>query len=126
MVLNLPLPLIPSRQGRRIEELKMFFFIGGIQPKTVNVNGQLRTCPSCGLYQARLRRVDHYLSVFFLPIFRVKKGTPFLECQNCGSISHESGKIWFDTQQKAGHVCPYCGKPLEPSYRFCPFCGKPA
>lgn len=102
----------------------MFFFIAGVQPKKVSLDEQPKMCPSCGLYQARLRRVDHYLSVFFLPLFRVKTGAPFLECQRCGSISQESGKQWIEPQQPAGLACPHCGKALDPGFRFCPFCGR--
>ncbi|MBW1797575.1 MAG: zinc ribbon domain-containing protein [Deltaproteobacteria bacterium] len=101
------------------------FFIAGIQPKTVKLDDHPRMCPSCGLYQARLKRVDQYLSVFFLPIFRVKRGVPFLECQSCGSFSRESGEVLAGPAQRSVRTCPYCGKTLEPEHRFCPFCGKP-
>jgi hypothetical protein len=67
----------------------MFFFIGGVQPKTVDLEKVPRVCPSCGLYQARLKRVDHYISVFFLPLFRIKKGPPLLICENCRHVSSE-------------------------------------
>ena len=103
----------------------MFFFIAGIQPKTVYVDDQCRVCPSCGLYQARLKRADHYLSVFFLPILRVKKGGPFLECQRCGSLNDESGEARFGALKKSDHTCHHCGRALEPEFGFCPFCGKP-
>ncbi|MBW1850527.1 MAG: zinc ribbon domain-containing protein [Deltaproteobacteria bacterium] len=81
-------------------------------------------CPSCGLYQARLKRIDDYLSIFFLPVFRVKKGVVFLECQSCGSISHELGEAWSGPGEGSFRACPHCGKTLEPIFRFCPFCGK--
>ncbi len=103
----------------------MFFFIGGIQPKTVNLDEQPRMCPSCGLYQARLRRVDHYLSFFFIPLFCVKKGVPFLQCQSCGTLGRESGEVWGVGPGGPGDVCRNCGRALERSFRFCPFCGKP-
>ncbi len=67
----------------------MFFFIGGVQPKTVDLENVPRVCPSCGLYQARLKRLDHYISIFFLPLFRIKKGLPLLICDNCGHVSSE-------------------------------------
>jgi len=103
----------------------MFFFIGGIQPKTVEVNAQPRMCPSCGLHQARLKRVDHYLSLFFIPIIRVQKGTPFIQCQRCGSIVKESGEPHFTASRDPTRTCPYCGSSVYPSFRFCPACGKP-
>jgi len=102
----------------------MFFFIGGIQPKTVTVDDQPRMCPSCGLYRSRLKRVDHYVSVFFIPLFPVKRGMPFLQCESCGSISRETGEIRYEPQKTAGRTCPYCGESVESSFRFCPSCGK--
>ena len=103
----------------------MLFVIAGIQPKTVCLDTQPRMCPSCGLYQAHLKRVDHYCSAFFLPLFRVKKGVPFVQCQRCGAVSDESGGVLTETWGKSGQFCPNCGKPLKPGFRFCPFCGKP-
>jgi len=103
----------------------MFLFIAGIQPKTVRLDDQPRMCPSCGLCQARLKRMDHYFSVFFFPIFRVKKGIPFLECQKCGSLSQRHGGEWMGTPVRDRGICAYCRKPLEREYRYCPFCGRP-
>jgi endogenous inhibitor of DNA gyrase (YacG/DUF329 family) len=103
----------------------MFFFIGGVQPKTIKMDEQPRMCPACGLYQARLKRVDHYISVFFLPIFRVKKGVPFILCDRCGKISSESGEgpVSFSEFSNLS-ICPNCGKPLDSKFQYCPFCGK--
>jgi hypothetical protein len=67
----------------------MFFFIGGFQPKTVDLENVPRVCTSCGLYEARLKRVDHYISVLFLPLFRIKKGPAILICENCGHVWSE-------------------------------------
>jgi len=102
----------------------MFFFIGGIQPKTVTLEDAPRMCPVCGLYQARLKRVDQYLSLFFIPIVRIKKGASFLQCQSCGSISGETGEILARRAERDGLACPSCGHSIEPGFRFCPFCGK--
>jgi len=102
----------------------MFFFIAGIQPKTVILEEHPRMCQVCGLYQVRLKRVDHYLSLFFLPIFRVKKGESFLRCQSCGSLSGESGDVWDHRFRDTGPTCPYCTQPVEPEFRFCPSCGR--
>ncbi len=101
----------------------MFFFIGGIQPKTVVLDDHPRMCPSCGLYQARLKRIDHYLSLFFIPLFPVKKGKPYLECQSCGAISDESGQMLYQELDTKLGKCPHCGRTVEPSFRYCPFCG---
>jgi NMD protein affecting ribosome stability and mRNA decay len=62
----------------------VFVFIGGIQPKTRVLDHTPRLCPACGLAQARLKRVDHVLSLFFIPLFSVKRGTPVLMCERCG------------------------------------------
>ena len=102
----------------------MFFFIGGIQPKTVEIESQPRMCHACGLYQARLKRLDHYLSVFFIPLFPVKKGSPFLECGSCGTIAQEPGDPWHDMPESSRVQCHHCGNPLDAAYRFCPYCGK--
>lgn len=103
----------------------MFFFIGGVQPKTVKLDEQPRMCSSCGLYQARLKRIDHYISLFFLPILRVKKGVPFLMCESCGSVSSESGgEPVISTEGYDNNVCLDCGKPLDSNFQYCPFCGK--
>ncbi|MBW2353093.1 MAG: zinc ribbon domain-containing protein [Deltaproteobacteria bacterium] len=102
----------------------MCIFIAGVQPKTVTLEDHPRMCRSCGLYQARLRRVDHYLSLFFIPLFRVKKGEIFVECQSCGSISDESGDIRYQGQGGRGPACPYCGRSVDTGFRFCPSCGK--
>jgi RNA polymerase subunit RPABC4/transcription elongation factor Spt4 len=102
----------------------MFFFIGGIQPKAVTLEDTPRMCPVCGLYQARLMRVDQYLSLFFIPIVRIKKGTPFLQCRSCGSIFSETGEILARRAEREGLVCPSCGRSIEPGFRFCPLCGK--
>jgi hypothetical protein len=103
----------------------MFFFIGGIQPRTIDLDNQPRMCPSCGLYQARLKRVDQYISVFFIPVLRVKKGNPFLLCERCGVASKEPGGA--DSQLFSNAKpdrCPNCGGLIEKSFNFCPFCGR--
>ncbi|MBN2126076.1 MAG: zinc ribbon domain-containing protein [Deltaproteobacteria bacterium] len=102
----------------------MFFFIAGVHPRTVETEEPPRMCPSCGRVQARLKRVDHYFSVFFVPLIRVKKGRPFLECRSCGGLSDESGQVPFRSQGATGPRCPSCGKPLESRFRFCPYCGR--
>jgi RNA polymerase subunit RPABC4/transcription elongation factor Spt4 len=91
-------------------------FIGGIQPKTVTVDDTPRICPACGLAQARLKRVDHYLSLFFIPVFRVKTGEPFIHCERCQqSAGKEAGPT----------ACGRCGRLLDGDFQFCPYCGAP-
>ncbi|MGV8072966.1 MAG: zinc ribbon domain-containing protein [Syntrophobacteraceae bacterium] len=102
----------------------MFFFIGGIQPKTVNLDDIQRLCPSCGLTRARLKRVDHYLSLFFIPLFPVKRGEPALICDRCGAVS--SGDLPLRTSYPESRVdrCTQCGNAVERAFRYCPHCGK--
>ena len=102
----------------------MFFFIAGVQPKTVTLDETPRMCPACGLYQARLKRVDHYLSLFFIPLFPVKRGVPFVQCRSCGSVFSESGEIRDQGTRTGDRTCPGCGRPVEPGFRFCPSCGR--
>ncbi len=102
----------------------MFFFIGGIQPKTVSVDEQPRICPSCGLTRARLKRVDHYFSLFFIPIFRVKKGEEFLQCPQCGAVSGGQYGSTHGPARGQPSRCSHCGYPVEPTFRYCPYCGR--
>jgi hypothetical protein len=72
------------------------FLIAGVQPKTRRVDENPQRCPSCGRSQAYTTRVDHYLSLFFIPLIRVKQGEPFLLCEGCqrpanGSRATRSG-----------------------------------
>ncbi|RJR21442.1 MAG: zinc-ribbon domain-containing protein [Desulfobacteraceae bacterium] len=41
-------------------------------------------CSSCGLYRASLRRVDHYISLVFILLVKIRSGEPFVECERCG------------------------------------------
>jgi RNA polymerase subunit RPABC4/transcription elongation factor Spt4 len=100
----------------------MFFLIGGISPREVILDDQPRLCPVCGLAQARYRRIDHYLNLFFIPLFPVKKGEPFLMCDRCERAVEEMGPEY---RQAAGgtETCGRCGRELEPDFRYCPGCG---
>jgi RNA polymerase subunit RPABC4/transcription elongation factor Spt4 len=102
----------------------MFFFIGGVQPKTVRLDKQARLCPVCGRNEVSLKRVDHYLSLFFIPLFPVKKGTPFLLCNHCGSVFDEGGMAVGKVQKDRSRTCPYCGRTLAEDFDYCPRCGK--
>lgn len=100
-----------------------FFFIAGIQPRTVTLDKQPRPCPVCGLNRATLKRVDHYFSIFFIPLFRVKKGEPFLECPSCGPVTERARPLEIKRKEYPFR-CPSCGRDVLPEYRFCPFCGE--
>jgi rubrerythrin len=101
----------------------MFFLIGGVQPKTVSLDGTARICPGCGLAQARLERVDHYVSLFFIPLFPVKKGRPVLKCSRCGAVSPARSNLRDDLHEVQMYLCPHCGHPLAQDFRYCPSCG---
>jgi hypothetical protein len=103
---------------------EMFFFIGGVQPKTIRVDKQARLCPTCQHSAVFLKRIDHYLSLFFIPLFPVKKGMPFLSCDNCRTVFDDKGMTVRVEYSKKVHPCPYCGRTLEDDFDFCPRCGK--
>ncbi|MFW6374281.1 MAG: zinc ribbon domain-containing protein [Thermodesulfobacteriota bacterium] len=99
-------------------------FIGGITPKIKILDDEPVLCPVCGLAQARYKRVDHYLNLFFIPLFRVKKGEPFLMCDRCERAVQEMGPEYEQYIEKAEAACPECGRSLHPEFRYCPHCGK--
>lgn len=103
----------------------MFFVIGGIQPRTRILDRQPRSCPACGFLQVVLKRMDSYLSLFFIPLIRVKKGIPFLACGNCGALYDEQGVRVDVTRGGSGLRCRHCGRAVAGDFIFCPYCGKP-
>lgn len=103
----------------------MFFFIGGIQPKTVKIEKKPRNCPECGHFQLYLERTDSYLSLFFIPLFSVKKGIPFMRCKNCGTVFTQDGSPMDSAFTSPLRNCPHCGRSAGPDFVYCPFCGKP-
>jgi hypothetical protein len=98
-----------------------FFFIGGVQPKIKLLDEKPRRCPRCGLHQAYLKRVDHYISVFFVPVIKVKTGEPVLVCDRCETPVAESA---IPPAPQAGQVCRFCQKNFPAEYLFCPACGR--
>ncbi|NLD39187.1 MAG: zinc ribbon domain-containing protein [Desulfatiglans sp.] len=100
----------------------MFFFIGGIQPKITFVDNPPVLCPSCGLLRARYKRVDQYISLFFIPIIPIKRGDTFLFCERCGLQAHgeKTGDIYGYNQP----LCKNCGRTIKKDFIYCPFCGK--
>jgi len=98
--------------------------IAGITPKTKALDQNPRLCRSCGLSQAYLKRADSYLSLFFIPLFRVKKGTPFVQCDRCGQVSQPGVDPFYSRSQKQpDSLCKTCGRTLVRDFRFCPHCG---
>jgi predicted amidophosphoribosyltransferase len=99
-------------------------FIAGISPKIKIIDQNPRRCPSCGLHQAFARRVDHYLSLFFIPILRVKKGEPVIICDRCQQSMPGIGPEFKHRPTDDAPHCRYCGKPLNADFNYCPYCSK--
>ncbi|MBW1915977.1 MAG: zinc ribbon domain-containing protein [Deltaproteobacteria bacterium] len=100
------------------------FIIAGISPRIKILDNNPRICPVCGLAQAYLKRADNYLSLFFIPLFRVKKGEPFLICERCENLASGSNIQFSPRKEKKGHQCKTCGKTLGKDFMYCPYCGK--
>ena len=99
-------------------------FIAGVQPRMKTLDNNPRLCPLCGGVEAHLKRVDHYLSIFFIPIFPVSRGKPAIICEKCGGISDEMGH-GIGVRRVGGELsCKHCGRVLEREFAFCPYCGK--
>ena len=106
----------------------MCFFIAGLQPRTTLLEQTPRRCPACGMHQAYVQRVDHYLSVFFIPLLPVKRGEPFLFCQRCNQPVGETTRPPFDDEPPAAGKTParclQCGRTLQANFKYCPHCGQ--
>ncbi len=102
----------------------MFFFIGGITPKTKRLEDRPVRCPVCGLSQAYKIRVDQWLHLFFIPVFPVKRGQPFLFCERCNrQVDGQTGGP-ADGLRPDPNRCPSCGHAIERDFRYCPLCGQ--
>ena len=99
-------------------------FIAGVSPKIKVLDQNPRQCPVCGLHQAYYKRMDHYFSLFFIPLFRVKKGEPFIICDRCEKASPEFGPDFMRQQPEDTRTCSNCGKTLGQDFNYCPQCGK--
>lgn len=101
----------------------MFLLIGGIQPKTVTLDETPQLCPGCGLAQARLKRVDDYVSLFFVPIFPLRKGQPVLMCDHCHAVSSPDAHVTAPSSTWKKKECGHCRFPIESAFDYCPRCG---
>ena len=103
------------------------FFIAGVQPKTKRLDEKPRRCPACGLVQAYATRVDHYLSLFFIPLIPVKKGEPFLLCERCQRPVETAGPPPAERPPAGTEtVCVACKRTFDASFKYCPHCGQRA
>jgi len=102
-----------------------FFFIGGVQPRIKVLDETPRRCPRYGLHQAHLNLVDNYLSLFFIPVFKVKTGEPVLVCDRCEGPFAAAGPDPDRSHPPPGtSACRFCDRALPADYVFCPLCGR--
>ena len=115
-----------ENQGNHLQTERVLdmIFIAGVAPKIRILDQNPRRCPVCGLNQAHYKRVDHYLSLFFIPVLRVKKGEPLIMCDRCEQTFDEFGPDFNRQQQQRAGICRYCGKTLNKDFKYCPYCGE--
>ncbi len=75
-----------------------FFFAGGVQPRARVLDPVPRSCPRCGRSEARIKRIEPWLSLFFIPLFPVGRGATLLACGGEAASDHR--------------FCPHCGQRL--------------
>lgn len=95
----------------------------------MQVDDKPRLCPSCGLPSGRLKRRDNYLSLFFIPLFPVKRGEPFVECNRCQGVFpvQDSGYEMPAASKpgpKSNPVCQGCRQLVDERFVYCPWCGR--
>ncbi len=101
------------------------FIIGGVQGKNVRLDHQAIQCPVCNTSNVYNQRIDQYITLFFIPLFRIKKGIAYLKCEGCESIIGD--EILDKSSRRTGTgipQCRWCGKGLDKTFSFCPYCGK--
>ncbi len=98
-----------------------------MQPKTVALEGAGRLCPSCGLNTCQQMRQDYYLSLFFIPLFPVKRGAPYWQCRRCGQACGGQPPAQPAPRPEpapaAALACGFCGGELRQGFKYCPYCG---
>nr|GMD28142.1 hypothetical protein DM860_000040 [Ipomoea batatas] len=96
-----------------------FFFAGGVEQQVKQVlKSGVGRCIACG---SRADLVDHekVLKLFFVPVWRWPADHPSLHCNNCNLFFPES----LSPPHPHALSCRFCGREIEPHFRFCPFCG---
>ncbi|MBN1654458.1 MAG: zinc ribbon domain-containing protein [Deltaproteobacteria bacterium] len=102
----------------------MFFFIAGVQPRTIRIEKLEMSCPLCGHNTLYKKRIDHYLSLFFIPFFPLKRGNAFTACDNCGALGGDAAKSPFQPRTEEPNRCSHCRAALDPTFQYCPYCGR--
>ena len=103
----------------------MCFVIAGVQPRTKQLEETPRRCPQCGLHQAYLQQVDSYISLFFIPLLRVKQGEPHLYCRRCQQpVGTGAGVPPYTASGPEVPMCRQCRRTIQAGYRYCPHCGE--
>jgi hypothetical protein len=101
------------------------FLIAGVQPKIKRISENPQRCPSCGLSRAYTTRIDHYVSLFFIPLFRVKQGDAFLLCEGCNrQESYDPTQEPKVDGSPTTIVCVACKRSFNGTYTYCPYCGQ--
>lgn len=113
----------------------MFFFIAGMQPKTIKLEKTDIQCPNCMRYEVYRQRQDEYFSLFFVPMARMSEGREYTACAHCqramgfGERSDSPPPETPAPKEPPRYTpyhrpCRHCGQIIEPEYSYCPFCGK--
>ncbi len=101
------------------------FLVAGVSPRLVTIDETPQRCAACGFFQAQQQRIDHYFSLFFIPLLRVKKGETFLSCRRCQhNASAFAPPRPPPTPAQNVIPCGGCGHLLQSDFRFCPHCGR--
>lgn len=100
------------------------FIIAGISSRIKVLEGNPRICPSCGLARAYLKRSDSYFSLFFIPLFRVRKGVSFIFCERCETVVSDKTAPFRTGKDPKTNQCKSCGNTMDKEFIYCPYCGK--
>jgi hypothetical protein len=122
-----------------------FLFVGGVAPRAVKTRLPGALCPSCRASGAvRETRVDQVLSLFFVPLFTLKRGARAgLACEACGWSSSSSSSSSPEApppplppppptqrppppESSGRTACPRCGTLIAAGWAYCPSCGAKA
>jgi predicted RNA-binding Zn-ribbon protein involved in translation (DUF1610 family) len=112
-----------DQQQQQRKKNMFLFIIAGVGPRNKTVKYLDTPCPNCAAQDVAVKRVDRVFKLFFIPIFRYKKGQQYEICQNCG---WQPGDVLMITHRGTmNQCCSSCGTHiLSNDYSYCPKCGK--